>query len=230
MSPVILLVGAIGVLNASGCYFLWQASEISLSKTALCFPLFDLADVILAIIFLKEFKLWNTQLTIGVGLCFLAIWFFKTGKTSKEGKTLTSKWLLFALLMILIFATNGFLVKICSFTISRATFLVGWYVGSFFGTLPFLIIEKQKPTKISKKLILLLLAVSLSITATLLALYRTYQLGGPISLVLPLRAISITLVPVLIGLFVLKERKGTSKKEWLGFLIGTIGAILVLFR
>lgn len=232
LRPAILGIGAFGILNSFGNYFQWEAQGLSESRTPLFFPLFDVGDVALAMIFLGETKLWNNQLILGAGLCFLALWLFKMGVKGKKDERLTLKWFVFVLLMVLITATDGFAVKVfaSNFPVSSSTFLVGWYVGSFIGTLPLLKAKGQKITKIPIKTGLRIATLSVSISAAILLAFWTYQFGGPISLVLPVRAVAITIVPALFGLFIVGERKGLSKKEWLGFLVGTIGGILVVLR
>jgi len=232
LRPAILAIGAFGVLNTFGNYFQWEAQGLSESKTPLFFPLFDIGDVILAMIFLGETKLWNSQLILGAGLCFLALWLFKIGAKGKKDENLTLKWLLFIFLMVLVFATDGFVVKIFAseYPVSRSTLVVGWYVGSFIGTFPLLKLRKQKITKIPVKTWFQISMVSISVVAAIVLLFWTYQLGGPISLTLPVRAVGITIVPALFGLFIVGERKGLTKKEWLGFLIGIIGGILIILR
>lgn len=232
LRPAILAIGAFGIINAFGNYFQWEAQGISESKTPLFFPLFDVGDVILAMIFLGETKLWNSQLTIGALLCFSALWLLKIGAKGKKEENLTLKWLLFVFLMILVFATDGFAVKVFAseYPVSRSTLLVGFYVGSFIGTFPLLKLKRQKITKIPIKTGLQISTVSVTIMIAIVLLFWTYQLGGPISLVLPVRAIGITIVPALFGLFIVGERKGLTKKEWLGFLLGAIGGILVILR
>lgn len=231
-NSTILLIGAVGFINAFGNYFQWQASGLSLSKTVLFFPLMEVVTIVLAVTFVGEAILWNPQLILGAGLCFLAMWLFrlpaKSGSKTKE--ILGGQWLLFTLGMVVIFGLAGFLVKFFSFQIARETFLMGWYVGAFLAAIPILGLEKQNPIRVSRKTILIVLPVSLAILGALFALYWTYQLGGPVSLVLPVRGIAITIIPVLLGWFIFKERKGLTSHEWLGFLTGVAGAVLVLLR
>lgn len=229
----IILIGTVGLINAFGNYFQWQASGLSLSKTALFFPLMEVVTIILALVFLGEIVLWTPQLIVGAGFCFVAMWLFKLPKknaseTAKE--ILSAKWLFFALTMVLTFGIAGFLLKVFSFTVARETFLMAWYGGALIGALPILAIERQNPLKVGSKTILTVLPVAIAILAALFFLYWTYQLGGPISLVLPVRGFGITLIPVLLGWWLFKERKELSTREWLGFIAGIIGSILVLLK
>lgn len=226
----ITLILGIGFLVGFGNYFQWRASELSLSKTALFFPLIQIIPITLAIIFLGEANLWNLKLISGVGLSFLAIWIFQAsgGEKNKRKEILNKKWFFFTGFMIIIFGLTDFLAKLFSFTLPREVFLMGWYNGAFLSSLVILALEKQKIVKIPLKTIFLILFLSISISATVFFLYWTYQLGGQIGLVVPLRYLFITLIPVTLGWFIFKERKGLSKIEWLGFLTGIAGAALIL--
>ena len=231
IDSAIFLIGLVGFINAFGNYCQWQAFGLSLSKSVLFFPLMEIVAIGLAVIFLGEATLWNLQLIFGAGLCFLAILLFRLSKSNgdKAKEILTKKWLLFILGMILIFGIAAFLLKLFSFTISRETFLMGWYVGAFLGTLPILRLEKANPFQVSRKIILFCCALGVAIIGALFAMYWTYQLGGPISLVQPIRGLAITLIPVLVGWYIFKERK-LYKKEWFGFLAGIVGTVIILLR
>ncbi len=229
----LLLVASVGFINAFGNYFQWQASSISLSRTTIFFPLMEVMTIFLAMIFLQEIVLWNFQLIIGAGLCFMAMWLFKlpqkNSDTNKEG-ILSGKWLFFTLAMILIFGVAGFLLKVFALTIPRETFLMAWYFGAFTASFPILALEKQNPIKSSARIILIVAPVAFATILALLMLYWTYQLNGPVSLVLPIRGMAIALIPVFLGWWLFHERKGLSHREWIGFFVGICGAILVLLR
>jgi len=230
MNPAIFLIGIIGFINCFGLYFQWKAFEISLSKSVLFLPLMELIAMSLGVMFLGEVTFWNIQLLIGAGLCFLAITIFRLPKKEKMESLYSKKLILFILGMVLIFGTASFLMKSFSLTVSRGNFLMGWYVGAFFGTLLLLILEKQNPFKIPLKTVLLIFPLSLLVSGTIFALYWTYQLGGPISLVSPIKGLFVTAIPIFVGWLIFKEIKGLSKKDLIGFVIGIIGAILVLTK
>ncbi len=237
LNPIIILMGLMGFTASFGVYFQWRALECQagLSKTALFLPLISMVPIVLAIIFLAEIKLWNFQSTLGIGLCFLAMWLFQspTKSQDKSKEILNKKWFLFTLGMVTILGTVIFLMKLSSKDIAQEIFLMGWYCGAFLGSIIILKLERQKMIQvfqIPRKIILLIMASSFSMIVNLFALYWTFQLGAPISLATPLHGLGITIIPVFFGWFILKERKELSKKEWMGFLVGIIGAFLILFR
>ncbi len=228
---VFLMIIAIGFINGFGNYCMWKAFGESLSKSVLFFPLMEVCAIGLAVFFLGEFQLWNQQLLLGAILCFAAIWIFRftCSRSAKKGKA-SKIWLFSILGMVIVGGLTTFLVQVCSFTIPKGTFLMGWYIGSFLSTPVLLKLEKANPfQKISKKTVLLCLVTAVAIVGALGALYWTYQLGGPASSVLPIKGLAITIIPVIIGWLILKERR-LSKTEWLGFVVGLIGAILILLR
>ena len=233
----LLLVAAVGFFNAFGNYCQWHAFGLSFSRSSLFFPLMEVWTISLALIFLEETLLWNIQLVLGAALCFAAMWLFRiSGKNEsekKEAKSIPAKrWFVYTVGMITIFGTAAFLLKLFSFTIPRETFLMSFYSGALLGSLPILYLEKQNPFRahVSSKTFLTIIAVAILAMGATLALYWTYQLGGPISLVQPVRGTFIALSPVLLGWFAFKERKGLTKTEWFAFFLGITGAILVLLR
>lgn len=231
VNSTLILVGTVGLINAFGNYLQWQASGLSLSKTVLFFPLMEVVTIALAITFLGEYALFSSKLILGAILCFAAMWLFRLSNgENKTKETLSRKWLFSTLLMVIIFGVAGFLVKLFSFRIPTETFLMGWYVGALIGAIPILALEKQSPFPVSKKTILIVLPVSIAIIGALLALYWTYQLGGPVAMVLPIRGLAIAVIPALLGLSFFKERKGLSRREWFGFFIGIVGIILILLK
>jgi len=221
-----LIIILVGLVNAAGNYFVWKSFSISLSKSALVFPLGDGLTIILAVILLKEAALWSPQLAIGVFLSFLAMFFFRTPK--KWGEKTAKEWFLFALGMVLIFGTTSLLIKIYSSGYSQSNFLFSHYTGTLIGALILLRLEKVCSLVIPKKTILLSSLLGGLCLLTLFAVFWTYQLGGQISLIQPLRGLSITLIPALFGWLVFKER-GFSKLEKLGFVFGIFGAVIIIF-
>lgn len=234
--PMFVLTAMVGIVNAFGNYFQWRASGLSLSKTVLFFPLMEVITIVLAVTFMSEAVLWNPQLIIGAGLCFVAMWLFRIAQKEREeakGQNLTTysqkNWFVFALGMVLIQGTAGFLVKVFALRRGSGSFFSGWYGGSLVGALPILLLEKSNPRRLTRANLAIVLPLSLATFGAMFFLYTAYE-SGPVSLVLPIRGLCITVIPALIGWFALKEIKGLFKKEWLGFLAGVAGVILVLLR
>jgi len=228
---VFLGIIAIGFINGFANYCNWRALGESMSKTVLFYPLGSVLTIGLAMIFLGEFRLWDGQLIVGAILCFAAIWIFQfpSSRSTQKGKT-SKIWLFSVLGMVIIWGLVTFLMQICSLSISRGVFLMGWYIGAFLSTLILLALEKASPLQgISSKIILLYLITAGAIVGALGAFYWTFQLGGPASSVLPIKGLAISIIPIIIGWVYFKER-ALLKVEWLGFVIGFTGTILILLR
>ena len=219
-----------GSFNALANYSFLSAVELSLSKTSLFLPFVDIVSLLLAIIFLGENLLFTFQIAAGIILCFLAMFLFQIPSKRENNikKTSKRKWFIFTLIMILIYGASVFLIRIFSATITRGDFLIGFYLGSFFGSLPIMLWEKQNPVKIPRKMILLFIVISFAVFSSLSFLYLTFQLGGPASIVLPVRRLIATIATVLIGWLIFKERNGISKKEIIGFAVGITGVLVIL--
>ena len=232
LNSTVLGIGAVGFLNCIGSYFQWKVSGLSLSKTALFFPLMEIVTIVLAVIFLGEKTFWTIPLICGIVICFSTMLYFRfpKEKEDKEKKVESSKWFTYAIAMVLIFGAAGFFIKFFSDKVPTETFLMGFYVGAFLGSFPLLIAEKQNPLNAPRKTILWTLPVAATITSAVFIIFWTYQLGGPVSFVIPVRGLSITLIPVLAGWFFFKERKGLTIHDGLVFLTGIMAVILILTR
>lgn len=226
-----LLVVPIGFLVSFGAYCQWRAIDLSMSRTALFFPLGSVLTIVLAGIFLQELAKWNPMLTGGMALSFFAIFLFlkssKTKKKNNQKEKSFKQWLFFASVMIIILGTAVFMRKVLDY-IPLLQWLTYWYTGAFLGSLPLLYLEKQNPFKFPGKLIFLVPLVSLAILGHLATQFWAIDLTL-ISRVESFRVVGIIFLPVLIGWFIFKERKGLSKREGLAFLIGTAGALLIIF-
>lgn len=224
-----LKVIPLGVLASLGAYCQWKAIAVSLSRTALFLPLAGSLTVGLAALFLGETKEWSSGLMAGIIICFLAAFFFRNqSKEKAEGnRESDKKWLFFVVGMILIFGITNFLMKAFSSDIPRGQFLFYWYAGTFLGSLPLLFLEKQNPLEWPGRIVFLVPLASLAILGNLATQYWAFQLTLA-SRVVPFQTFGTTFVPVLIGWFVFKERKGLSKKELLAFFTGLAGASLII--
>jgi drug/metabolite transporter (DMT)-like permease len=129
--------------------------------------------------------------------------------------------------MICIFGTVTFLMKLFSFTIPRAQFLMYWYLGAFLGSIPLFYLEKQSPFQFPGRLIFLVPLASLAILGNLATLYWAFELTLA-SRVLPLTSAGYVFLPVLSGWFFFKERKGLSKREVFSFVLGMASVLLII--
>lgn len=227
------MVGIIGMMDVIGSCFYWQIVNMNLSKSSLFVPLGEITSIILAIIFLNEGGFWNFQLIIGAGLCFLAIYLFSLPKNKKDANetALKRKWVLYLAFSLIIFGVVDFLITktIISSNINAQDFLISWFGSSFLTSSAILFIKKQNPFKLPSRTLWIIAPVVMS---SLLVMFATFYTFGakPLSLVLPLRSLATTLIPILAGWIIFKEREKFSKNDWLGFFFGIMGAILVLLH
>lgn len=221
------LVLPLGFFVAFGAYSHWQAIRHSLSKTNLFLPLADVLTVLLAAVILNEFERWSWELGLGVGLCIFALFLFSTtsdkestGQDAKEKK----RWLFFITAAILIFGTSVFLMKYFEF-IPWRNFLVFWYAGATLGAGSICALERNP--FIFRKLMLLIPFAAIFVAGNVATQKWALELGMA-SEVVPFRSVGVYLLPILIGWLVFKERRGLKRKEWLAFLIGIAGALLII--
>ncbi len=217
-------VAPVGFLVAFGAFWQWQAIKLNMSKTSLFLPLADVLTIILAGFLLGESNQWGLKFLTGALLCFSAVFLFQNWKKKEEEQ---KKWLFFILLMVVIFGTAAFLMKVFSFNIPKQEFLTYWYTGAFFGSLIIFIFTKKDSAEKTGKLFFLIPLLGLAVLGQLATYYWAFELAAA-SQVVPVRSAAITFLPVLAGWFIFKERKGLSKKEVLAFLIGIIGALLII--
>lgn len=221
-----LLIGVVGFVNAFGAYCQWRAYAFSLSKTALFLPLSAVFTVWLATLFLGETAIYNFLVIIGVIFLFSAA-FLLSKKEKEEGESAGIKWLLFVMGMVLIVGGVSFMMKLFSFTVSHTTFLSYWYGGAFLGSLPMLWLERKDKRKLFQKGSWRVPLASAGILGALATFYWAFQLA-PAGMVLPVRAFGMAFLPILIGWFIFKEKKGLTKGKIIGFVLGMIGVVFIV--
>ncbi len=129
--------------------------------------------------------------------------------------------------MVLILGIAAFMMKFFSFNISTTTFVSYWYPGAFLGSLPILWLERKNKIKLFQKGVWRVPLASFGILGSLVTLYWTFQLA-PAGVVLPIKTLGFTLLPIIIGLLIFKEKKKLTKNQILGFILGIIGVVLVV--
>jgi len=223
------LVCLAGLVNSSGGLYQWKAYALSLSKTSLLFPLMGLFTALLGVIFLGEKNIWNAQMFIGIAFYVLAVFFLL--KNDKQPPVAGGQWLFYTVIMIFIFAGANFANKLFSLNdVSVPAFIIPWYTGSSIGALLLSVKEKQNPLRVETKNLAFYGLVGALLIMTLSLGYLSFRLGGPVSQVVPLQGIALSVIPSVLGLYLFGESKNFSKREWLGFALGLTAAILILLR
>ena len=223
------LVCLAGLVNSSGGLYQWKAYALSLSKTSLLFPLMGLFTALLGVIFLGEKNVWNAQMFIGIAFYVLAVFFLL--KNDEQPSVDGGQWLFYTVIMIFIFAGTNFATKLFSLNdVSVPAFIIPWYTGSSIGALLLSVKEKQNPLRVETKNLAFYGLVGALLIMTLSLGYLSFRLGGPVSQVVPLQGIALSVIPSVLGLYLFGESKNFSKREWLGFALGLTAAILILLR
>lgn len=220
-----LIVLAIGFFNCFGAYLQWRAIKIHLSKTTLYDPLSEVITISLATIFLSEFKAWNFSLVLGMALSFSSFYLFYLKRVSEF-----KEWTVCTIGMFVITGIVTFLMKVFASVVKMPNneFLSFWYSGALLATFPLLCLEKQKLFSYPGKIIFITPLLALTIIGNLLTLYWVFELTE-VSRTMPIRLVGELIVPVSVGLFLFKERKGLSRVEILAFLIAIAGALSIIF-
>lgn len=242
-SQSLLLISAVGFVNAFGAYFQWKAYRYSLSKSALCFPLIGIITVILAAILLGESRIYSGWIIAGSSLLFLSLFLLKKQGGEKEEET-GGKWILFVLGMVLISGIAVFIMKYSASDIARSAlpvlgmfptnvpieaFLLYWYCGAFIGTLPILSLERNNTAKLFVKSIWRVPFVSIGSLGALASMYWALSFA-PAGAVVPIQSFGSTFLPVLFGWFLFKEIRGIKKIQMLGFVLGIMGSSLIILN
>jgi len=240
-----LAIGILGSINAFGAYCQWRAYRYSLSKSVLLLPLAVVITLILAAILLNESKIYDPWMIAGaVMLIASALILSVKKKAGDKREDLGIKWLAFVLGMVLISAIATFLMKYAASDASRdafpvlelfpqdaprETFLLYWYVGAFLGALPIMWLERADRARLIQKGIWRVPLASAGILTALGSTYWAFELA-PAGTVLTISSFSVTFISLLFGWIIFKEMKGLHRKQIAGFLLGSIGVILVILN
>lgn len=226
---IFLVIIAVGLINACGATFRTKAYQYSLSKTNLFTPLAGVITITLAGLFLNEGALYNAGMILGVLLLFTASILLSKKGNQENDENPGMLWLLFILGMVLFEGFTIFMTKYFSFTVPQSTFLLYWYSGSFLGSLPIILLERNDQKKFFQKNMLWVPLASLGLLGSMAILYWAFQLA-PAGVVDPIRRFGMSFLPIFIGWFVFKERKELTKIQIIGFILGIIGSSLVILN
>lgn len=129
LSTAFLLVIIIGLANSLAFYFNLRAVHISQSKTSVFSIFTNFIAIILAFIFLKEYRYFNQNLAIGLLLIVFSSGIFAF--SSRQNLKQTKKFFLYVLGFSAIWGTIAVFERVFAFNgLPFATFGLGWYAGS----------------------------------------------------------------------------------------------------
>lgn len=239
-SFVSLAIFVLGFFNGMAAYAQWKATEISQSKNALFTIFDDFIAVALGFIVFNEGKHLNPGIIAGIVLSIMAVVLFglrdyrKKRIGTKEKNMMLYAYVAFYSIIwgIAIFMMKYFGVAL---GVEVSTFLYSWYCGALIAALIILSLEaRKKRVGLIQKVKAAFTARNMAI-ASVLGLCILVPLGieywiyllVPLIVVQPIFLISAIVVPSLIGLFWFKEKSGFDSRDWILFLIGLAGGILI---
>ncbi len=132
-------------------------------------------------------------------------------------------WLKYVILALTIQGFVIFFVKIFSSTVNPVLILFFQYIGSFISVCFYLLLKRIKP-KVNKRELLLAVLSGLLLSTGLSFYYLSISLAN-VSIVSSLQSIGITIIPVILGLFVLKEK--LTKRLVIGLVCAFLGIIFL---
>lgn len=227
-------VMALGFVMAAAAWFSNRAAQHGLAKTFIFLPLNSGLAVILAILFLGEWRLfnigtWPGKLYLGGVVLSLSV-ALVLGFVTKIKRTDENRlWLKNLLAYCAVAGVINFLIKYTAISgVPILDYLVSWYAGTFLGAwVPFFLISNAKLRRPSRQEIYFYVLLG---AATLAAMAASYWLLIRVSAaaILSLQTICYTASGVLLGLYVFREKEGMEKREWLALGAGAIGAIMLI--
>lgn len=221
----------LGVLFSFGYGSYLMAVKINLSQSTVFSSFYILISLFLGASYLGEWQLLNPltltgQKTIlGVVLIFISIWLFVVVEKKKEEKS-NIRWLIFSLINIIVAGIGTFWGK--SFIQNHGP--IETLISESLGGLPVLFIinaARKQNFRIAKtdQIVAILdgFIVVLAVTFFYVALKN-----GPLSLILPIQTIALTIAIVLVGIFFFKETQSLTGRKIAGMILGIAGVILLM--
>lgn len=231
MTWPVLIVIAIGAANAFGCYCLWRAYDISMSRAAILSNLDDLIAIGLGYAVLGEWGVLTPALAAGVAISVVSATVFARLKVSHEGEKASRvrlmSWVLgySSIWGIAMFSMRFFSVQ----GLHILTFVAAWYAGAWLGALltRYVIMgqdEAGPPLAPAQRGKVFLLAVS--VWTSLMCAYWMRVLV-PITVVQPMQLVAEMSIPALIALIFFGEARSASRREILVIVAGILGITLI---
>ena len=215
----ILYALAAGAVSCLGNVVYYDALSRG-SKAAMIVPLtalYPLTTILLAMLLLQE-RLNRIQLA-GVLISLAAIYLFNVQR--EEG--FFSRWLMYALLPIVLWGAAGFLQKLSTNHISGELSTL-WFLGAFIPFGLFFLVQEPLPALITSKTWLLVIAQGFFLALGNLAVLAAFAVQGKASIVTPLTALyPLISVPIAIGF--LGERVGT--REAVGIFLALVSVAML---
>ena len=231
---------AVGAANGFAAYCSWRAEQISVSLSAIFGFMDDVIAVSLGCIILNETKYLGTGISIGLALCasttvLLAISNYCKKKTGE--KHIAPRFFLYVFGYTVIWGIATFLTKYWAIEdVPITTFAVSWYSGAFMMTLVIFIINKLRGLDAEienaaipiKKTLAMTSVAGAFICGAIFLLYWALQLA-PLTVVKPILFVAGLVPPMLVGIFLFKEKSQYKGAENAMLAQAVIGALFLAF-
>lgn len=228
-------IALVGCINSGAAYCQWRAIEISQSRTAVFTWADDLIAIGLGYAILSEQRYFTPSLILGVVVCVgsaIAIAFLKT-RTSHKQRHYSSEMVLFGWIAAysVVWGGAAFMMRVFGL---RATsmfwFVTAWYTGSVLGAMiiRYASSEKEQGSPLTLKGFAGVFVLAMIALGSLLLMYWASMLA-PITVTQPIHQVAELVFPVLVGLFVFKERQHLSRKGNLLLALSATGGLVIAF-
>lgn len=211
-----------------------MAVRINLSLSVVFASFYFLIPLILAVIYLGEWQIFNPsilsgqKIIFGVFLIFISMWliFSDSTKGNNKSQNLNQKWLVFSLVNLILAGIGTFWGK--TFIANHGP--LETLISQSYGGLPvlFLInIIRRKKFQLGKSSQILSILGGLAATFNVTFFYIAFK-NGPVTVILPVQTLALTVTIALVGLFIFKEAQNMTRRKISGMALGTIGVILLM--
>lgn len=221
----------VGVIFALALASYFSAIKISLSQTSVLAAFHVMVAMILSALFLGEWQLFHPysvsgiKSLSGIGLSISAMWFLLVGHA--RGKIPTdAAWGRAILSYILLNGIGAFLSKAFLTTHDVLPMLV-WQSAGTVVALLVLNVWKKNWLRLSLPLIGATFVNGLTFVLGTWLFFSALQLG-PLSIVMPIQILSITILVALVGLVAFREFAAFTKTKLIGTILGIAGIVLLV--
>lgn len=226
--PEMMGVGIVYVIAVVGYL---KAIKVSLSQTMVFVPYSFVIPMILAAIFLGEWKLFDPttasglKTVLGTILAIVSLWLI-VGSGSKREQKMESRWIYAIVIYIIFIGIGNYLSKAFLLTHGVLEALISQQISVV--PLVFLFnIAKKVKFFTSFKNHLLMLVDGLAVAFAVVFFFFSIR-QGPMSLALPIQTLLLTISTMLVGLYIFKEAHLFSKEKLIGMGLGVVGVILLV--
>jgi len=230
----------VGAANGFASYCHWRADQISVSLGAIFGFMDDVIAISLGFIILNETKYLGTGISVGLALCasttvLLAISNYYKKKTGE--KHIAPRFFLYVLAYTGIWGIATFLMKYWAVgEVPITTFAVSWYSGAFTMALVIFIINKLRELDAERENAVIPIKKTLAMTSVAGAFicgaiflgYWAYQLA-PLTVVKPILFVAGLVPPMLVGIFLFKEKSQYKGIENILLAQAVVGALFLAF-